>query len=147
MPLNVMGGQRVYTVPEIDMMMKKMAGFTIVDKLPAIASANPTLVYYKKTKDKVRDITGYANPDDPTDIAEEEDAIHTEPVYTERPALIPYIIGNDAVTGDKVWYTTGNSVNEQVPLTDDEINEIWDAIDFVHTTLKAGKHLALKEGQ
>ena len=146
MALNVMGGYRVYTVPEIDAMLKKMAGFVIVDKLPELSAANTSLVYYKKTKDTVKDITGYANPDNPADISEEEDDTHTEPIYTERPALIPYIIGNDA-DGNKVWYTTGSNVNDQVPLTNEEINTIWDSIDFVHTTLKASKHLALKEGQ
>lgn len=146
MPLNVLGGNKVYTVPEIDSLLKNVAGFAIVDKLPKIETANAKLVYYKRTKDKMQEITGYANPDDPTDISEEPDETHTEPIITEHPLLVPYIIGKDA-DNNKVWYTTGGSAKDHDAIPEETILEIWNKIRYAHTTLKAGKHLALKEGQ
>lgn len=124
MSLNVLGGNKIYTVPEIDTLLKNMAGFAIVDKLPDIATANTKLVYYKKSKDKLQEITGYGNPDNSSDVSEEQDSIHTEPIYTERPLLVPYIIGNDT-TGNKVWYTTGSAAKDHAAIPEETVLEIW----------------------
>lgn len=123
MSLNVAGNQRVYTVPEIDTLLSRMTGFTVVSKLPDIETANPLFVHYKKAGFNIKDISGYANPNDASDIIDEEDAEHTQPVFTERPALVPYVIGTDA-HNNKVWYTTGSCIKKE-PLTDAEITDIW----------------------
>ena len=138
--LNVQGNNKVYTVPEIDGMLKNMAGFRIVERLPNIEDAKETLVYYKKVKDKIQDLVGYAIPDDPTDISEEQDDTHTEPVYELRPALIPYIKSKDE-NDDYVWYTTGGATSDHRGLTEEEVLDIWNSYEPQYTSRNGGKKL------
>lgn len=127
MPLNIIGRNKVYTVKEIDALFDKASGFVIVDTLPPATEAKANLIYYKKAKDTVKDVTGYANPNNMSDVSEEKDSVHTQAVYAERPALIPYIVGIDSTTHNKVWYTTGTSIKHE-PLTEQEIKAIWDSV-------------------
>ena len=127
MSLNIMGNNKVYTVKEIDALLDRTSGFVVVNTLPPIVDAKANLIYYKKAKDTIKDVTGYANPNDMSDISEEKDSSHTQVIYTERPALIPYIIGIDSTTGNKVWYTTGTSIKHE-PLTEEEVKAIWDSV-------------------
>lgn len=124
--LNILGN-KVYIVKEIDSLLDRERNFMIVDTLPSAADAKTNLIYYKRAKDTVKDVTGYANPNDMSDISEEKDSIHTQVIYTERPALIPYIAGIDSTTGNKVWYTTGTSIKQE-PLTEAEVRAIWDSV-------------------
>lgn len=83
--LHLFEGNRVYTVPEIDMLLQRATGgFTIVDSLPLASKADPACVYYvKKTV---------------TDNATNED----------KHVLVPYVIGKAPDSGtEDVWYTTG----------------------------------------
>lgn len=129
MPINVLGGQKVYTVPEMDtkideIIAQGLAGFEIVDKLPTLASATVNRVYYKKTKKTITD-TWYSNPSDPTDTSDEQDATHTVEHTAERPVLQPYLKGKDA-HNDDCWYTSGSgSAGDHRGMADEEILEIW----------------------
>lgn len=127
MSLNIIGNNKVYTVKEIDALFDRASGFVVVDTLPPAVDAKANLIYYKKAKDTVKDVTGYANPNNTSDTSEEKDSRHTQAIYTERPALIPYIVGTDSVTGNKVWYTTGTSIKHE-PLTEEEVKAIWDSV-------------------
>lgn len=127
MSLNIVGNNKVYTVKEIDALLDRTSGFVVVNTLPPIIDAKANLIYYKKAKDTIKDVTGYANPNDMSDVSEEKDSRHTQVIYTERPALIPYIIGIDSTTGNKVWYTTGTSIKHE-PLTEEEVKAIWDSV-------------------
>lgn len=107
--IRLMGAVKVYTVPEVDALIKRKKSFTIVDKLPAIGTAREDIVYFKRTGEKATDDEG-----------------------NEYPEVIPYIVGtvpegmfinpdtgclcecntnNDKsagyTAGSRVWYTTG----------------------------------------
>lgn len=134
--LNVLGGVKVYTVPEIDMLIKSANGYTVVDKLPTLSSANTGLVYYKKSTSVISELKGYKREGDSDDtefIKEEidEDEGYTVPVYTKLPVLIPYIVGHDE-KGRKMWYTTSAKNSESTPLTDEEIKAIWKKYDYTY---------------
>lgn len=120
MPLNVLGGQKIYTVQEIDTIVRHSgAGFEICDKLPSLATAIPNCVYYKKSDKKVTD-TWWSNPNDSTDTADEQDATHTEQHSEEHQTLVPYIKGTK--NGEACWYTADND-HEAIPK--ERIREIW----------------------
>lgn len=78
--ITVMGYHKVYTVQEVDALIKNTAGFSVVDKLPARELAKDNWVYYKKTNEKYL----------------EEDG-------TVRPSVLPYIPGTDEA-GEPCWY-------------------------------------------
>ena len=119
--LNVLGGNKVYTVPETDNLLDGKTNFETVSKLPPLAEADVKTVYYKKTADK--DITGYVIPGGSIDdIVDEADSTHTEPVTT--PVLVPYVKSFDA-NNNPCWYTTGsNTVNNT--LSEEEVLKIWE---------------------
>lgn len=77
--ITVMGHCHVYTVEEVDGLIAKTAGFSIVDKLPAREIAKNNWVYYKKTGEKFLD----------GDVL--------------RPTVTPYIAGTDD-EGNPCWY-------------------------------------------
>lgn len=84
--LNVIGRHKIYTVPEIEALIRRKAGFTFVDKLPAIELAKDNVVYYRKTNDMFEDSEG-----------------------KEWPLAVPYIVGLDS-KGNRCWYTGGAGV-------------------------------------
>lgn len=130
--LNVLGGVKVYDAKEIDSMMRTTHGFTIVNTLPPIQTANIGLVYYKTTAQAVTEIKGYRridDTDDTDDLTPEPDATHVIPVYISRPALIPYIIG--VVNGHRVWYTVAGHPVDSSPISDEEILAIWHRYDEI----------------
>lgn len=89
--LNMLGQHKIYTVPEIDVLLRKASGFTIVDTLPDISLANDKLVYYKRQFD------------------EDGNLKKVEVEGEERPVLIPYLVGYDIDGTTKVWYTSGGA--------------------------------------
>lgn len=145
MSLNVLGGLKVYTVQEIDTIIQHAgASFEIVDKLPTLAAAVSNCVYYKKSNKKITDIW-WSNPDDPTDIADEQDTVHTEQHSEERQVLIPYIKG--IKDGEDCWYTTGGSSTggDHEPITEERVREIWQqemGTPKRYTLIRTGKALA-----
>lgn len=125
--LNVLGGNKVYTVPEIDKLIKNMAGFEIVDKLPTLDAAKTTCVYYKRGNSSI--IDGYRKPDDPDgdateDVKDEADDTYTTPIY--RQALIPYIKAKQTSSGTSqyVWFTT-DTLSKVDSLTEEDVRAIW----------------------
>ena len=108
---------------------KRFRGFCrvgIVDELPAIAEADEKTVYYLKSKDNAIEITGYKNPNNPSDISEVKDLNHTEAVTITKPRLVPYIIGVDQ-SNHKAWFTAGSSMR---PLTAQEVIDIWNSVEI-----------------
>lgn len=123
--LNVLGGHKVYTVPEIDKLLRNACGFVIctASTFPKLEDASTKLVYYKQTNDT---IAGYCDPDNPDDIVTEPDEKHTEPV--KIPTLTPYLKGKDADEKD-CWYTTDKyTLNDT--LTEEEVLAIWNKYDW-----------------
>ena len=125
--INVAGGRKIYTVEEIDKIIETQAStFAIVDELPAIAEADEKTVYYLKSKDNAIEITGYKNPNNPSDVSEVKDLNHTEAVTITKPRLVPYIIGVDQ-SNHKAWFTAGSSMR---PLTAQEVIDIWNSVEI-----------------
>lgn len=119
--LNVLGGNKVYTVPEIDNLLNKITGFEIVSKLPYLAEANTKTVYYKKTTGSA--VIGYIVPGGSIDdMVDEIDDTHVEPVYAS--VLVPYIKGFDT-SDNPCWYTTG-SLTISDTLSEEEVIKIWE---------------------
>lgn len=139
MPLNVMGGVKVYTVPEVDNLIKRSNGYMIVDKLPALATAKAGMVYYKKAQQTIPELVGYRraediNGDSTSDLAETMGGMYTVAVYVNRPTLTPYIVGTTPV-GGRVWYTTTEHSAEMRALTEQEVLDIWNRHKFGYTSV------------
>lgn len=82
--LNLIGGNRVYTVKEIDQIISTKTGFFIVDELPDADTANSNLVYYRRTDKLFEDEHGHL-----------------------QKVLRQYIVGEDPeFSGHKAWFTT-----------------------------------------
>lgn len=103
--IRLLGEAKVYTVPEIDAIIRKRTGFQIVNALPDIRLANDRIVYFVRTGE-------------------------TAPGWNDEmyPVLQPYVVGYDDAGGggccccdcppsccggegtsggERVWYTTG----------------------------------------
>lgn len=126
--LNVMGGARIYEVDDIDRMLGELSSFVIVDVLPNVNVADDKTVYYKKSSSNVNEITGYRNPLNPSDISPAMDSTHDIPVYQERPALVPYVVGKNPDNNTRAWYTCG--ADEKAPLSDRQIIELWNNVEI-----------------
>lgn len=80
--LNMLGGIKIYTVPDVDLLIKNATGFAIVDTLPdPIEDAKANLAYYKRVQG------------------------------TDKNILVPYLVGEHPETKELVWYTTGIAKN------------------------------------
>lgn len=103
--LRLLGEAKVYTVPEIDAIIRKRTGFQIVNALPDIRLASDRIVYFVRTGE-------------------------TAPGWNDEmyPVLQPYVVGyedaggggccccdcppsccggDDKPSAARVWYTTG----------------------------------------
>lgn len=146
MPLNVLGGNKVYTTTEVDALIACASSFSVVDRLPALSVAKLNTVYYKKTDNTYDETVGYHKNGDPTDISETADDTHTIPIIEQRPVLVPYVACIRDNT--KVWCTSGGaSTASHTAITDPEIQETWDSVTDTskYTLLKTDKILAKKE--
>lgn len=110
--VNISNDMRVYTVPEINALLKKMKEtpvYNIVSELPSAIEADPTKVYWLVTGRSVKIQTGTKTV---TNAVTNES--HQEPVYTEYPEVLGFVFMNDN------WYCTQNNV----PMTVDEIRQV-----------------------
>lgn len=147
MPLNVMGGVKVYSTAEVDNLIKKSNGYMIVDKLPELALAKAGMVYYKKSKQVIPEVIGYRRESDilgdsTTDLKDERIGEYTVAVYVSRPTLTPYIIGTTK-NGGRQWYTTTEHSAEMRPMTEKEVMDIWNSWNFKYKHVRASHHFAL----
>lgn len=69
--INILGGNQVYTVSEVNELLDNVDGFLVVDTLPSVSNAKENIIYFLVTGDSVTN-----------------DADKTIPV------VIPYIINN-----------------------------------------------------
>lgn len=110
--VNISNDMRVYTVPEINALLKKMKEtpvYNVVSELPSAIEADPTKVYWLVTGKSVKIQTGTKTV---TNAVTNES--HQEPVYTEYPEVLGFVFMNDN------WYCTQNNV----PMTIDEIKQV-----------------------
>lgn len=114
--INMPGNNKVYTVPEINAMLKKMketTPYNVVSELPSAIDVDPSKTYWLVTGKSVKIQTGTRTV---TNAVTNES--HQEPVYTEYPEVIAFVYLNDT------WYCT----DYNVPLTREEIADIVDEI-------------------
>jgi len=126
--LNVLGGIKIYTAPEVDQLIGKANGHTIVTSLPSLSSAVVGMVYYKKTAITKKELKGYRRASDTegdytVDLRGAPDDEYTVEVYNKYKVLVPYIVGTDN-EGNRAWYTTG-TLDSSNPITEEEILEMW----------------------
>lgn len=126
--LNVLGGVKIYTAPEVDKLIGKASGHAIVVSLPPLASAMVGTVYYKKTAVTKKELKGYRKASDTegdytSDLRASPEGEYTVAVYDRYSMLVPYIVGTDS-SGNRAWYTTG-TLDSSGPITEEEVLQIW----------------------
>lgn len=120
--VNIPNNMRVYTVPEINALLKKIKEtptYQVVSELPDAIDVDPTITYYLVTGRSVKIQTGTKTV---TNAVTNES--HQEPVYTEYPEVMAFAYINNT------WYCTDHSI----PMTDAEIRELVEEIINPTTT-------------
>ena len=85
--ITLLGGNEIYTVPEITEVLYNYESFAVVNELPDISVAKKGIIYYKRTGDTVRDTDNNI-----------------------RYLMKPFVIGISPTDANKkVWYTIDDS--------------------------------------
>lgn len=60
--INMLGGNQVYTVSEVNELLDNMYGFLVADTLPSVSNAKENIIYFLVTGDSVTNDTGKTIP-------------------------------------------------------------------------------------